>query len=198
LPDGSLIVRPPATATEQVAAGPKTHLWWRRISRWQEPLLVAILVVGAGEALIRGGLITSSQLPPPSVIAQAFFEDIQHAEVWEALESTMLAWAIGLAGVIITGVPLGMALGGIAAGFVLGSLLPATRTEEERLGPVASQAREQVSDLASDALDHGKQVAQDAAQAATDTVKDSSVEHAQQLTDEAKQAASETASQART
>ena len=38
---------------------------------------------------------------------------------------------------------------------------------------------------------------QDAAQAATDTVKDSSVEHAQQLTDEAKQAASETASQAR-
>lgn len=111
MPDGSLIVRPPATATEQVAAGPKTHTWWRRLGRWQEPLLVAILVVGAGEALIRGGVITSSQLPPPSMIAQAFFEDIQHAEVWEALESTMLAWAIGLAGVIVIGVPLGMALG---------------------------------------------------------------------------------------
>jgi gas vesicle protein len=93
--------------------------------------------------------------------------------------------------------PLGMAVGGIAAGFVIGSLLPATRTEEERLGPVASQAREQVSDLASDALDRGKQVAQEAAQAATDTVKDSSAEHAQQLTDEAKQAATETVNQAR-
>jgi ABC-type nitrate/sulfonate/bicarbonate transport system permease component len=105
-----LIVRPPATATEHVAAGAKKRMWWR-LSRWQEPVLVAIVVLGLAEALIRSGLITSSQLPPPSVIAQAFFEDIQHAEVWQALESTMVAWAIGLAGVIIIGVPLGMALG---------------------------------------------------------------------------------------
>jgi hypothetical protein len=54
-----------------------------------------------------------------------------------------------------------------------------------------------VTGLASDAIDHGRQVAQDAAQAATDTVKESSADHAQQLTDEAKQAASETAKQAR-
>ncbi|MFL6041666.1 MAG: DUF3618 domain-containing protein [Gaiellales bacterium] len=93
--------------------------------------------------------------------------------------------------------PLGLAVGGVAAGFVLGSLLPATRTEEERFGPAASEAREQVTGLASDAIDHGRQVAQDAAQAATDTVKESSADHAQQLTDEAKQAASETAKQAR-
>jgi NitT/TauT family transport system permease protein len=105
-----LIVRPPATATEHEAAGAKKHMW-RRLSRWQEPVLVAIVVLGLAEALIRSGLITSSQLPPPSVIAQAFFEDIQHAEVWQALESTMVAWAIGLAGVIVFGVPLGMALG---------------------------------------------------------------------------------------
>ena len=111
MPDGSLIVRPPATATGQVAAGSKKRAWWRRLGRWQEPLLVAIAVLAAGEGLIRGGVITSSQLPPPTEIARAFFTDVQHAEVWQALGSTMLAWVIGLAGVIIIGVPVGMALG---------------------------------------------------------------------------------------
>lgn len=72
---------------------------------------MAIVVLGAAEGLIRGGVITSSQLPPPSQIAQAFFDDVQHAEVWQALGSTMLAWGIGLAGVILIGVPVGMALG---------------------------------------------------------------------------------------
>ena len=111
MPDGSLIVRPPVKVIDQAAAGPKKRHWWRRVARWQEPLLVAIAVLGAAEGLIRGGVITSSQLPPPSQIAQAFFDDIQHAAVWTALGSTMLAWAIGLAGVIIVGVPVGMALG---------------------------------------------------------------------------------------
>ncbi len=73
--------------------------------------------------------------------------------------------------------PLGLALGAAAVGFVAGSLLPGTRIEEERLGPVASQAR----DLASEAIEHGKQVAEDATEAAMDAAKDSGQEHAEQL-----------------
>ena len=67
--------------------------------------------------------------------------------------------------------PLGLAIGAAAAGFVVGSLLPGTRVEEERIGPAATHVREQVTEVASDAVEHGKQVAQDAAHAATDAAK---------------------------
>ena len=62
--------------------------------------------------------------------------------------------------------PLGLAIGAAAIGFVVGSLLPSTRVEEEHLGPMATQARQQVSELASEAVEHGKQVAVDTVEAA--------------------------------
>jgi hypothetical protein len=67
--------------------------------------------------------------------------------------------------------PLGLAIGAAAAGFVVGSLLPGTRVEEQRIGPAASQVREQVTEVASEAVEHGKQVAQDATRAAADVAK---------------------------
>ena len=88
--------------------------------------------------------------------------------------------------------PLGLAAAAAAVGFVAGSLLPSTRVEEERIGPVASQARQQVSELASEAVEHGKQVAQDTAQAAAGTASESGQQHAQEL----KRSAEESASQA--
>jgi len=81
--------------------------------------------------------------------------------------------------------PLGLAIGATAVGFVVGSLLPGTRVEEERIGPAASQVREQVTEVASDAVEHGKQVAQDVAGAATDAAKESGQAHAEQLKDSA-------------
>jgi hypothetical protein len=81
--------------------------------------------------------------------------------------------------------PLGLAIGAAAAGFVVGSLLPGTRVEEERIGPAASQVREQVTEVASEAVEHGKQVAQDVAGAATDAAKESGQAHAEQLRDSA-------------
>jgi hypothetical protein len=83
--------------------------------------------------------------------------------------------------------PLGLAIGAVAAGFVVGSLLPVTRVEEERIGPAASQVREQVTEVASDAIEHGKQVAQDAAEAATDAAKQSGQVHADQLRESARE-----------
>ena len=82
--------------------------------------------------------------------------------------------------------PLGLAIGAAAVGFVVGSLLPATRVEQERIGPLADQ----VSDVASEAVEHGKQVAQDAAEAATGAAKESGQEHAEQLRESAQETVS--------
>jgi len=83
--------------------------------------------------------------------------------------------------------PIGLVIGAAAVGFVAGSLLPGTRLEEERIGPMATQVREQVSDVASEAVEHGKQVAQDAAGAATDAAKDSGQQHAAELRESAQE-----------
>jgi ElaB/YqjD/DUF883 family membrane-anchored ribosome-binding protein len=83
--------------------------------------------------------------------------------------------------------PLGLAIGAAAVGFVVGSLLPSTRVEEERIGPVATQVRGQIEEVASDAVDHGKQVVQNAAEAARSAAQESGQEHARELGDSAQQ-----------
>jgi gas vesicle protein len=77
--------------------------------------------------------------------------------------------------------PLGLALGAVAAGFVAGMLIPSTRVEDERLGPVADSVKEQAREVGSDAADHAKQLAQDVAETATETVKEQGPQHAQEL-----------------
>jgi hypothetical protein len=78
--------------------------------------------------------------------------------------------------------PLGLALGGLAVGFVVGTLLPQTRVENERLGEMSDRMMEAAKDTASEAVDRGKQVAQEAVGAAVDTAKDSGREQADELT----------------
>jgi ElaB/YqjD/DUF883 family membrane-anchored ribosome-binding protein len=73
--------------------------------------------------------------------------------------------------------PLGLAIGGIAVGFLAGLLIPSSRVEDEKLGPVADQVKDQVKETGQEALDRGKDVAQQAA----DTAKEAGREHAQQL-----------------
>ena len=84
--------------------------------------------------------------------------------------------------------PLGLAIGAVAVGFVVGSLLPKTRVEQEKLGPMATEAREQVSGLASEAVEHGKQVAEATMHAAAETATQSGKEHAEELRNSAKDA----------
>jgi ElaB/YqjD/DUF883 family membrane-anchored ribosome-binding protein len=88
--------------------------------------------------------------------------------------------------------PLGLAIGAAALGFVVGTLLPGTRVEDERIGPVATQVREQVTEIASDAVEHGKQVAQDVTEAATDAAKQSGQQHAAELRDTAQETIQQT------
>jgi hypothetical protein len=79
--------------------------------------------------------------------------------------------------------PLGLAAGAVAVGFLAGMLIPATRIEDERLGPVADDVKERAKETGQEALERGKQVAQDAAE----TAKDSAQGHGEQLRDTAQE-----------
>ena len=87
--------------------------------------------------------------------------------------------------------PLGLAIGSVAVGFIAGMLIPSTRVEDEKLGPVADDVKERAKQTGQEALEHGKQVAQDAAQSAQETVKESGQEHAQHVRDSAQDHAQE-------
>jgi ElaB/YqjD/DUF883 family membrane-anchored ribosome-binding protein len=93
--------------------------------------------------------------------------------------------------------PLGLAIGAAAIGFVAGMLIPSTRVEDEKIGPVADQVKAKAAETGQQALDRGKQVAQDVAQQATETAKESGREHAQGVADDARQAAQDTREQVR-
>jgi gas vesicle protein len=77
--------------------------------------------------------------------------------------------------------PLGLALGAVAVGFVAGMLIPSTRVEDEKIGPMADQVKDQVKETGQEALDRGKQVAQEVAQTAQETAKESGQQQAQEL-----------------
>jgi gas vesicle protein len=88
--------------------------------------------------------------------------------------------------------PLGLAVGAMAAGFLIGMMLPSTRIENERMGEIADDVKARVKDTGEQAIEHGKEVAQetaqaamsgarDAAQTAIETARESGQEHAEDL-----------------
>ena len=77
--------------------------------------------------------------------------------------------------------PLGLAVGALAAGFLIGTLLPSTRAEDERMGEMSDQVKHQAVETGEEALEHGKQIAQSAASSAVDTAKQAGQEHADEL-----------------
>jgi gas vesicle protein len=92
--------------------------------------------------------------------------------------------------------PLGLAIGAAAAGFLAGMLMPSTKVEDEHLGPVADQVKEQAKQTGQEAIEHGKQVARQTAETATQKaqevateVKDQAQETAQQHAEELKSSA---------
>jgi hypothetical protein len=93
--------------------------------------------------------------------------------------------------------PLGLAIGAAAIGFLAGLAVPSTRVEDERLGPVADQVKDKVKETGQEALDRGKQVAQEVASTATETARDKTQEHGQELADSAKASAKDVASETR-
>jgi hypothetical protein len=83
--------------------------------------------------------------------------------------------------------PLGLAIGAAALGFLAGLAVPSTRVEDEKLGRMSDQVMDKVKETGQEALDRGKQVAQEVASSAADTAKDKTQEHGQDLAQSAKQ-----------
>ena len=77
--------------------------------------------------------------------------------------------------------PVGMAVGAAAAGFLVGMLVPSTRVEDERVGVIADQMKEKVSDVGHEALERGREVAQEVKDSAVETVRERGGEEAKEL-----------------
>jgi ElaB/YqjD/DUF883 family membrane-anchored ribosome-binding protein len=73
--------------------------------------------------------------------------------------------------------PLGLAIGATAVGFVAGLLIPATKVENERIGPMADQVKEQAKEMGQEAVERGKHVAEQAAE----TAKEEGQKQAQEM-----------------
>jgi hypothetical protein len=67
--------------------------------------------------------------------------------------------------------PLGLALGAVALGFVGGLLVPSTRVEDEKIGPMADQVKEKAKETGQEAMERGKEAARQAADTAKETVQ---------------------------
>jgi hypothetical protein len=77
--------------------------------------------------------------------------------------------------------PLGLAIGGIAVGFLVGLAIPATRTEDQRFGRTADRAKDKAREAGQEAVERGKNVAQEAAKTAVDTARATGSEQAGEL-----------------
>jgi hypothetical protein len=77
--------------------------------------------------------------------------------------------------------PIGLAVGAAAVGFVAGMVVPSTKIEDEKLGPMADQVKETAKETGQEAVERGKQVAQQAAASAQETVKESGQQQAEEL-----------------
>jgi hypothetical protein len=77
--------------------------------------------------------------------------------------------------------PLGLAIGAAAVGFLAGLLVPVTDYERDTIGPIRDDLVDKAQQIGSDALEHGKAVLQETAQAALSTAQQSAQTHGQQV-----------------
>jgi hypothetical protein len=87
--------------------------------------------------------------------------------------------------------PLGLAIGSLAVGFLAGMLIPSSRVEDEKIGPVADQVKEKAKETGQEAIERGKQVAGEAAESAKQTAQESGRQHADELRSSAEAKAEE-------
>jgi gas vesicle protein len=92
--------------------------------------------------------------------------------------------------------PIGLALGGVAAGFLAGMLLPSTRMEDERVGPIADQMKEKAVETGQEAIERGKDVAGQVAEQAVETAKEAGQEQAGELRSSVQENAEQVGSEA--
>ena len=89
--------------------------------------------------------------------------------------------------------PLGLVVGGAAIGFLTGLLLPSTRVEDQQMGQMSDKIIDAAKDTAGDALESGKQVAQETLATAKETAVESGTQRSKDVADELKQTARDVA-----
>ena len=77
--------------------------------------------------------------------------------------------------------PLGLGIAAVAAGFVVGTLLPSTSVEDERLGEMSDQVGEKAREAGHEALERGKDVAREAVDSAKQTAGERSGSEADEM-----------------
>jgi Protein of unknown function (DUF3618) len=86
--------------------------------------------------------------------------------------------------------PLGLGIAAAAAGFVVGTLLPSTTMEDERLGEVSDQVGEKAREAGQEAFDRTKEVAREA----VDSARQETGEQAREMTSSLQEKAQEVGS----
>jgi hypothetical protein len=82
--------------------------------------------------------------------------------------------------------PLGLAVGAVALGFLAGMMVPSTRIENERIGPMADDLKDKARETGQQALERGREVAEQA----VETVKEGAQSTASEVKETAQAAAS--------
>jgi ElaB/YqjD/DUF883 family membrane-anchored ribosome-binding protein len=77
--------------------------------------------------------------------------------------------------------PLGLGIAAAAVGFVVGTLLPSTGMEDERLGEMSDQVGEKAREAGQEALERGKDVAREAVDNAKETVSERTGTQAEEM-----------------
>jgi hypothetical protein len=77
--------------------------------------------------------------------------------------------------------PVGLGIAAVAAGFVVGTLLPSTNVEDEKLGEMSDQMGEKAREVGQEAVERGKDVAREAVDGAKQAAGDKSGDAAQQM-----------------
>ena len=77
--------------------------------------------------------------------------------------------------------PLGVFFGAAAVGFLVGSLLPSTDIENERLGDLSDQLKQTAQNTGGQILQQGKAVVRDTIEAAKDAATQSAMQHGQEV-----------------
>src|SRR5215208_2551218 len=88
--------------------------------------------------------------------------------------------------------PLGLAVGAVAVGFVAGMVIPSTKIEDEKIGPLADDMKEKAKETGQEAMERGKEVARQATESAKETVQEAGREQGEGLRDSAQEKVGQT------
>jgi ABC-type nitrate/sulfonate/bicarbonate transport system permease component len=106
----------------------------RTVDRLLSQLPGIVVAIVVWELVSRSGLVPSRYVPPFSEVLPQLLNEVQGAQFWPGVGSTLASWAVGLAIALAVGVPFGVLIGSNAYAY------RATRFVLEFLRPIPAVA----------------------------------------------------------